>query len=202
MTDDSGIVEIHGKSYLTVAKRIRDFRDDHPEYSIVTKILSAAELIQIKASIKDPTGRVIATGLAEEERGRTSILTTSALETCETSAVGRALAIFGYLGSHIASAEEMENALAQQKEQEGLERLQAHNRAVRDHIESIVAIKHYLLNDEYEAAYEAIAEIPDDDKRALWISSKSGGIWTTDERSAMKSNEWTAARKQHHGEQA
>jgi hypothetical protein len=98
--------------------------------------------------------------------------------------------VFGYLGSHIASAEEMENASAQQKEQEGLERLQAHNRCVRDHIESIVAIKHYLLNDDYSSAYEASAEIPDEDRLALWISTTSGGIWTTEERAAMKSNEW------------
>ena len=154
----------------------------------------------MRATIRDKEGRVLATGHAEEVRGSTKILSTSALETCETSAWGRCLSCFGSLGSEIAGAEEIANALEQQKELELVERLLVHNAAVRDHIESIVAIKHYLANDEYSAAYEAMSEVPDDDWKALWVATTKGGIFTTKEREKFKSNEWTAARKQYHGE--
>lgn len=197
--DETGAVTIHGKVYLTVARRVTDFRSDHPTWSISSKVLSSADVVQVKATIKDDSGRVVATGFAEEIRGSTNILKTSALETCETSAVGRALAFLGYAGTEIAGAEEISNALEQQKEAEQVEALKAHNHAVRDNIESITAIKAHLLSDEYEAAYEAVAEIPEDDRTKLWISTSRGGIWTTRERAQMKSNEWTAARKSHHG---
>ena len=198
---DDGTVLIHNKTYLTVARRIKDFRDKHPDYSLESKVLSAADVVQIKAVIRDTEGRILATGHAEEVRGSTNILKTSALETCETSAWGRALSNFGLLGTEVAGAEEIANALEQQKEQEQVERLKAHNVAVRDNIESIVAIKHHLLNDEYGAAYEIMAvDIPDDDKLALWISTTQGGIWTTKERAQMKCDQWTEARREYHKE--
>ncbi len=195
---DTGTVEIHGKLYKTVALRVQEFRNDHPDWCISSKVLSAAELVQVKTTIKDHDGRTVATGHAEELRGSTNILKTSALETCETSSVGRALAFLSYGGTSIASAEELSNALQQQKEAEQVGRLKAHNAAVRDYIESICAIKAYLLNDQYELAYEAIAEIPDEDKLTLWIAPSNGGIWTTEERGKMKSDQWTAARKSYH----
>ena len=143
---DTGTVEIHGKVYKTVALRVAEFREKHPDWAIKTKILSAADIVQIRASILDPTGRVVATGLAEEVRGSTNINKTSALENAETSAVGRALAFFGLGGTYIASADEVADAQKQQAELEVVERLKLHNAAVRDHIESIVAIKAYLFD--------------------------------------------------------
>jgi len=195
---DTGTVEIHGKTYKTVALRVQEFREKHPDWSIKTKILSAADIVQIRASILDPTGRVIATGLAEEVRGSTNINKTSSLENCETSAVGRALAFFGLGGTYIASADEVADAQKQQAEFEVVERLIAHNDAVRNHIESIVAIKSHLLNDEYSAAYEALAEIPEEDRRSLWVATTKGGVWSTLERKAMQSDEMAQARKDHH----
>ena len=58
----------------------------------------------------------IATGWAEEVRGSSNINKTSALENCETSAVGRALgfAAFGSAES-IASADEVAIAIERQK---------------------------------------------------------------------------------------
>mgnify|MGYP001254167775 CR=1 FL=1 len=195
---DSGTVDIHGKTYKTVALRVTEFREAHPDWTIKTKLLSTAELVQVKATILDPDGRIIATGHAEEVRGSTNINRTSSVENTETSAVGRCLAFIGLGGTYIASADEVADAQKQQAEIEVTERLKAHNAAVRDHIESICAIKAYLLNDEYSAAYEASAEIPDEDRLALWISTTNGGIWTTKERKMMKSDEWAAARKDHH----
>jgi len=197
---ETGIVEIRGREYRTVAWRVQQFRERYPDWSIQTKVQSAAERVLVKATIRDHVGAVMATGYAEELRDSTNILTTSAVEVAETSAIGRciAFACAGLAGSEIASADETENALAAQEQLEQLERLKAHNEAVRDNIESIVAIKAYLMNDEYSAAYEAMSEIPDDSKLSLWISTKAGGIWTTKERAQMKSDPWTAARKDFH----
>ena len=193
-----GIVEIHGKDYLTAARRVKDFRADHPELSLTTKVLSAAERVMVVAKIKDDTGAVLATGHAEEVRDATAMLTTSAIEVCETSAVGRCLSLYGYLGTEIAGAEEMEEALKQQQEMASLADLVEHNRAVREHIDSIAAIKAYLLNDQYIEAYESISEISSDDSALLWKAPSKGGIFTTREREQMKSNEWAQARKDHH----
>ena len=55
------------------------------------------------------------TGHAYEKLGATPINSTSALENCETSAIGRALASAGFAGSEFASADELVNALGQQK---------------------------------------------------------------------------------------
>jgi hypothetical protein len=203
MTDD-GTVEIHGKTYNTVAKRIKQFRDDHPHWTVGTKILSNADVILIRATIRDEGGRMVATGTAEEERGRTQILSTSALETCETSAVGRALAFLGYAGTEIASDEEIEQAKAQQAElvNETIVKLKTHNAAVRENIESIVAIKHYLLNDDYSSAYEAYSELDDDTKTAITLAPTKGGIFTTLEVKKIRSNEWSEARRAYHGLEA
>ena len=194
-----GIVVIGGNEYYTVAKRLVDFREKHPAYTIKTKLIEAGELVRIKASILDEDGRLLATGTAEEVRGEGKVNSTSAVENCETSAIGRSLAVMGMTGSHIASAEEVERALEQQKEMAGLERLKAHNAAVRDNIESITAMKAHLLNEEYSAAYEAWDELEPDTMKDLWLSTTAGGIFTTQERAQMKSNSWNDARKAHHG---
>ena len=73
--------------------------------------------ILIIATICDEKDRVIATGLAEEEKGSTFINKTSYVENCETSAWGRALANFGIgLETSVASADEVQNAIAQQED--------------------------------------------------------------------------------------
>lgn len=195
---DDGTVEIHGKVYKTVAKRIQEFREQYPNCTIRTKVLDWGDVVRIRAAIYDQSGNVLATGHAEEIRGATNILKTSAVETCETSAIGRALGVLGLGGTAIASAEEMELALEQQADNTGTERLIAHNAAVRDWIDHIVAIKSYLLTNEYGLAYEAFAEIDPDSIRALWVAPTKGGIFTTEERNKFKSNEWNDARKIHH----
>jgi len=107
---ETGIVEIHGREYQTVARRIKDFRATHPAYRVITELISADDIqVVMKASILNEAGDVLATGYAEEIRG-SGINKTSALENAETSAVGRALAFLGYGGSSIASADEMATA--------------------------------------------------------------------------------------------
>ena len=114
-------INIHGKQYETVASRIVRFRESYPDFSIITDLLSAdADCVVMKASILNAVGMCISTGHAEEYRTASKINKTSALENCETSAVGRALAFFEYAGSGIASADEVTNAI---KAQDALEEL-------------------------------------------------------------------------------
>jgi hypothetical protein len=121
MTKDTGKVNIHGKEYETVASRVNKFRTEHQDsYGIITEIIEANEsLVIMKASILEKDGRVIATGHAEESRTSSTINRTSALENCETSAIGRALASFGSGGTEFASADEVAQAISNQSPDTG-----------------------------------------------------------------------------------
>ena len=110
-----GVVNIRGKEYWTVARRVADFRKKHPStkgWAIETDIISVdAEVVIVKAIMKDPDGRIVATGHAEEYRAASKINRTSAVENAETSAIGRAMACAGWAGSgEYASADEMGKA--------------------------------------------------------------------------------------------
>ncbi len=109
-------VKIHNKSYLTVAERISMFRNDHPEHTILTEILSIDDSrVLIQATIQDESGRTLSQGIAEEVRGSSNINKTSAVENCESSAIGRCLAFYKYSGDEsIASADEVQRAIEQQ----------------------------------------------------------------------------------------
>jgi len=110
-------IDIDGKAYSTVANRINVFRKFFPDYSIVTDVLQNDDIkVVVQTKITTPSGVVIATGLAEEFRGKNIINTTSALENAETSSIGRALACLSLGGSEYASANEVENAISQQKQ--------------------------------------------------------------------------------------
>lgn len=112
---DKQTVNIHGKEYETVASRVQRFREQYPQYTLRTDILFRDETeVVMQASILNEEGRVIATGHAEEKRQASTINRTSALENCETSAIGRALAAFGIGGTEFASADEVGNAIKQQ----------------------------------------------------------------------------------------
>ena len=116
---ESGIVNIRGKQYTTVAKRVQDFREAHPEWSLITDILNIDETsVVMKAAILDVEGRIIATGHAEEVRAASQINRSSAVENCETSAIGRALASLGFGGQEFASANEVQGAIQQQEDRQ------------------------------------------------------------------------------------
>ncbi len=110
-------VKIHGKDYKTVAERLNDFRADHPDWGIITERKPTVDdYVEVYVEIRNESGFIIGTGMAEEVRGSTQINKTSALENCETSAIGRALAACGYAGTEYASANEVQNAIQQQSE--------------------------------------------------------------------------------------
>ena len=108
---DDGTVNLHGKTYRTVALRVQLFRQTHTiedGWAITALIIEdTPERVLIRASIISPAGVEVATGLAEEIRGSNNINRRAALENCETSAIGRALAAAGFGGSEYASADEL-----------------------------------------------------------------------------------------------
>ena len=109
------MINIHGKEYATVAHRIAVLRRNlGAKAKIETEVISIdKDTVVCKASIS-LNGIVVATGHAEEKRTASRINQTSALENCESSAVGRALAFCGITNDQIASAEEVSAAIEQQ----------------------------------------------------------------------------------------
>ncbi len=113
---NNGKVNIHGREYETVALRVQKFKSAYPNHALTTEVLTRDEdCVVMKASIYNPEGRLIATGHAEEYRKASTINKTSALENAETSAIGRALAAFGLGGTEFATADEVANAIGQQR---------------------------------------------------------------------------------------
>ena len=106
-------VNIKGKEYVEVNERLKYFRSTYPNYSLTSEVLEKTDKsILILATITNAEGKVIATGIAEEEKGSTFINKTSYVENCETSAWGRALGNFGIgIDTAVASANEMVNAI-------------------------------------------------------------------------------------------
>ena len=125
---DGQTISIHGKSYATVALRIAIARRAlGTALDIVTKIVSIdANTVVMQADVY-VDGQHVSTGHAEEKRTASKINQTSALENCETSATGRALAFLGFISDGIASAEEVSAAIMQQdqKIQASLKELEA-----------------------------------------------------------------------------
>jgi deoxycytidylate deaminase len=193
-----GEVNIHGKIYLTVARRIDDFRKAHPDYSIVTHILHADyDYVQVRAEIANEQGRVIATGIAEEVRKASNINKTSAVENAETSAVGRALAFLGMGGTEIASANEVADAISQQKSDQASEYLMKHNEVLRDStvLMAVAQMKESLASDDYGYVAQVEAELEQEELAALWVAPSKGGVFTTEERTKLRSDEMNSARK-------
>tara|TARA_Y100000114_G_scaffold4943_1_gene4116 strand:+ start:1852 stop:2364 length:513 start_codon:yes stop_codon:yes gene_type:complete len=110
---------IRGKQYVEVNERIKFFRqeDEYKNWTISTEFTALdSEMCVCKCIIADVNQRVIATGHAHEERSASHINKTSYVENCETSAIGRALAMMGIgIDTSIASANEVEDAIAKQE---------------------------------------------------------------------------------------
>ena len=99
------------EDYETVEERLIKFWKDHEDGQIHTRLLdhSSGRFI-VEASIyrTEADARPWTTGLAEETVQGRGVNATSALENCETSAIGRALANAGYATKgKRASREEM-----------------------------------------------------------------------------------------------
>ena len=118
---DSDKVNIKGKFYTTVDKRLQVFRRTFGEDARVSTevIHNDLERVVVKATItiyQDGQWREIGNDYAEEFRGQGMVNKTSALENCCTSAIGRALASCGLGGGEYASSFEVENAIENKTE--------------------------------------------------------------------------------------
>ena len=109
---------IRGKQYVEVNERIKFFRqeDEYKNWTLSTEFTALdSEMCVCKAIVADPSQRIIASGHAHEERSSSHINKTSYVENCETSAIGRALAMMGIgIDTSIASANEVNDAIAKQ----------------------------------------------------------------------------------------
>ena len=113
-------INIKGKEYITVNERLIYFRNqaNFKGWQIIETIVSIDDKEGIfKVSLFNDKGHEIASAHAQEYRDSSYINKTSFVENGFTSALGRAL---GYLGigidTSIASAEEVKNAVSNQKQ--------------------------------------------------------------------------------------
>ena len=110
-------IKIQGKEYITVNERIKEFRKLHPNGQILNQVMANADgqvMFQCKIIVD---GVLVATAHAYEKEGSSFINKTSYIENCETSAIGRALGMYGIgIDTSLASADEVANAVTQQKE--------------------------------------------------------------------------------------
>ena len=88
------------EDYETVEERLVKFWKDHPDGRIDTLLVdSTLQRFIVKASVyrTEVDAQAWTTGYAEETVSTRGVNSTSALENCETSAIGRALANAGYV---------------------------------------------------------------------------------------------------------
>lgn len=108
MTNKVKTIDLKGREYATVPERLKQFREDCPNGLIETRpeiqsdgqIIFTARILKDKSDPASAEGTGHSMGNAKADKG---------FEKLETIAVGRALAMLGYMASgEIASSEEME----------------------------------------------------------------------------------------------
>ena len=106
------------KEYVPVNERLKEFRTNskYEGWCITEEVLQLTEdFVAIMVKISDEKGVVRGCGLAKEFKAG-MINSTSYVENCETSAVGRALGMFGIgIDASMASADEVANAIDRQE---------------------------------------------------------------------------------------
>lgn len=182
--------DIKGKQYAEVNQRIKAFRMVYPNGFIKTEMLSNENGICIfKATIGytlqivdfegKPTPQtitdkeyILGTGTAYEKENSTFINKTSYIENCETSAVGRALAMCGFgIDTSIASKEEVENAIAQQEEEK---KEQEEKQKLLIEIKKLMTSKKVLANEVSEHFGKNSADMTNEELEEVkqWLVNK------------------------------
>ncbi len=84
------VVNLRGRQYVVVRRRLQELRKDHPDWRIVTEMLSETpDTATFKATVIDVEGNIIATG-HDRATGENCVA------LAETGAIGRAITIAGY----------------------------------------------------------------------------------------------------------
>ena len=78
-------------------------------------------------------------------------------------------------------------------------KLLEYNACVREHFQTIAAVKAAFEEADWTTAIEAWEELTEDEKNSLWKAPSKGGAFTTAEIKIFKSNELSAARKEYFG---
>lgn len=118
------MADINLDNYEPVDERIARFKADYPNFRVLTEESHDGEPGAtrwiVKASIwrdAENAGMPDATGFAFEIDGKGMTQKTAALETCETSAIGRALANLGYAGNRNVTREQMTKVVVDELEE-------------------------------------------------------------------------------------
>lgn len=91
------------------------------------------------------------------------------------------------LGHYIYAGEDLPEGAKQGRD------LIEYNKVVKAEFDSIYIIKESMANDDYASAKAAWNDLSEETKKALWLADSKGGIFTTEETSKFKSNEWSNA---------
>jgi hypothetical protein len=198
-------VNIKGKSYVMVNERVKSIRDEDNEYYIDTSIQSISDdqsLVIMKATLSDKDGNILSSGHAQEDKSDASSMvnSTSHIENCETSAIGRCLGNYGIgIDGSIASAEEVSDAIINQKANEAIAKVLACSGAFREHWDTVLIIKEGLM--QAGASYSmgdaarAWFDLEEADQRALWLAPSKGGVFPTEELRIMKTSEFRESKE-------
>jgi hypothetical protein len=90
------MLRLQGKLYLPVAPRVVMFRKEHPEWSIMTSTANVGDDVYVKATVVNDSDKIMATAHKRVRKDAKGPAALWPLETAETGAIGRALALCGY----------------------------------------------------------------------------------------------------------
>jgi len=178
---------IKGKAYVEVSQRILYFRTA-PEYrgwSMETELISYDDQsCIIRAVAKNPDGKIMAVGHAQEDRSSSMINKTSYIENGESSAWGRCLANLGIgIETSIASYEEVDMAIAKQNLSARPQPANAPRPAPQPQETRSEAVK---ADDVYQKAQDYIRENPSKESFDKVMSAK-GKLFSEAQVSTLKS---------------
>jgi hypothetical protein len=177
--------------YETVEVRLEKFIKDYPDFRIATELeVVERDRYIVKAYLFKTTSDSLswATGYAEEKITDRGVNSTSALENCETSAIGRALANAGYAAKgKRPSREEMSKVVSQKPVKPAVADVQDYwTTPVNEYIKVVDAPV------TLEKAMENIAAIMGTEEAAEVPQCKHGSmVWKTG-HSAKTGKDWAA----------
>ena len=175
--------------YEPVEVRLEKFIKDYPSFRIATEleVVEASRYIVKAYLYKDASDGVAwATGYAEETVSSRGVNQTSALENCETSAIGRALANAGYAPKgKRPSREEMSKVVAQKPVKPAVADVQDYwSTPVNDYMKVVdapVTLEKAMENIAAVIGTEEAAEVPQCKHGSMvWktgYSAKTGKDW-------------------------